>query len=79
MTVKPVELIENEIKISSKVGSIVVDLFGGSGSTLIACEKTNRKCRIMELDERYCDVIRRRYTKWADQNGIKRSSGCLDY
>ena len=77
-TVKPVELIENEIKISSKVGSIVVDLFGGSGSTLIACEKTNRKCRIMELDERYCDVIRRRYTKWCLANNRPLTSGCLE-
>ena len=77
-TVKPVELIENEIKISSKVGSIVVDLFGGSGSTLIACEKNNRACRCMELDERYCDVIRRRYTKWAKENNKPLTSGCLE-
>ena len=77
-TVKPIELIENEIKISSKKNSIVFDFFGGSGSTLIACEKTNRKCRIMELDERYCDVIRRRYTKWAKENGKPITSGCLE-
>lgn len=77
-TVKPIELIENEIKISSKKNSIVFDFFGGSGSTLIACEKTNRKCRIMELDERYCDVIRRRYTKWAKENGKPLTSGCLN-
>ena len=57
---------------------MVLDLFGGSGSTLIACEKTNRKCRIMELDERYCDVIRRRYTKWAKENGKPITSGCLE-
>lgn len=78
-TVKPIELIENEIKISSKKNSIVFDFFGGSGSTLIACEKNNRRARLIELDPKYCDVIRKRYTKWADQNGIKRSSGCLDY
>ena len=77
-TVKPIELIENEIKISSKKNSIVFDFFGGSGSTLIACEKTNRKCRIMELDERYCDVIRKRYTKWAKENNRPLTSGCLE-
>ena len=78
-TIKPLKIIQDKIMISSKKNGIVLDLFGGSGSTLIACEKTNRKCRIMELDPKYCDVIRKRYTKWADQNGIKRSSGCLDY
>ena len=77
-TVKPVELIENEIKISSKVGSIVVDLFGGSGSTLIACEKNNRRARLMEIDPRYVDVIRKRYTLFAKQNGLKITSGCLE-
>ena len=77
-TIKPVELIENELLISSKEKSIVVDFFGGSGSTLIACEKTSRKCRIMELDERYCDVIRKRYTKWAKENGKPITSGCLE-
>ena len=78
-TMKPIDLVTYGLQNSSKGGDIVLDLFGGSGSTLIACEKTNRKCRIMELDPKYCDVIRKRYTKWADQNGIKRSSGCLDY
>jgi DNA modification methylase len=77
-TVKPVELIENEIKISSKVGSIVVDLFGGSGSTLIACEKNKRRARLMEIDPRYVDVIRKRYTLFAKQNGLKITSGCLE-
>ena len=78
-TMKPIELIENALLNSSEKNDLILDLFGGSGSTLIACEKNNRKARLMELDPHYCDVIRRRYTKWADQNGIKRSSGCLDY
>ena len=77
-TPKPVELIERVLKNSSRGGQLVLDVFGGSGSTLIACEKLNRKCRIMELDERYCDVIRRRYTKWALENGKPRTSGCLE-
>jgi DNA modification methylase len=77
-TIKPLRIIQDKIMISSKKNGIVLDLFGGSGSTLIACEKTNRKCRIMELDERYCDVIRRRYTQFAKLNGLKITSGCLE-
>ena len=77
-TIKPLRIIQDKIMISSKKNGIVLDLFGGSGPTLIACEKTNRKCRIMELDERYCDVIRRRYTKWARENGKPITSGCLE-
>ena len=77
-TIKPLRIIQDKIMISSKKNGIVLDLFGGSGSTLIACEKTNRKCRIMELDERYCDVIRKRYTKWAKENGKPITSGCLE-
>lgn len=73
----PVEFAEFFVKNFSE--KMVYEPFGGSGTTLIACEKNNRACRCMELSERYCDVIRKRYTKWADQNGIKRSSGCLDY
>ena len=56
-TQKPVALPEEAIKNSSKGEDIVLDLFGGSGSTLIACEKTSRYARIMELDPKYCDVI----------------------
>ena len=77
-TIKPLRIIQDKIMISSKKSGIVLDLFGGSGSTLIACEKTNRKCRIMELDPKYCDVIRRRYTKWAKENGKPITSGCLE-
>ena len=60
-TPKPIELIKNEIKISSNNNSIVVDFFGGSGSTLIACEQLNRKCFMCELDPHYIDVIIQRY------------------
>ena len=73
----PVEFAEFFIQNFSE--KLVYEPFGGTGTTLIACEKYNRSCRCMELSEKYCDVIRKRYTKWADQNGIKRSSGCLDY
>ena len=76
-TQKPIALIEMALDSVSKQEDVVLDLFGGSGSTLIACEKTNRKCRIMELDERYCDVIRRRYTQWCLANNRPLTSGCL--
>ncbi|PUA40658.1 DNA modification methylase [Paenibacillus elgii] len=60
-TMKPVPLISYPIKNSSKIGDIVLDSFGGSGSTLIACEETDRVCYTMELDEKYADVIVNRY------------------
>lgn len=62
-TMKPVELVARAIKNSSKQGDIVIDLFGGSGTTLIASEETNRCCRMMELDPRYVSVIIERYIK----------------
>lgn len=60
-TQKPVELVSHAILHSSKEDDIVLDLFGGSGSTLIACEQTNRTCYMMELDPHYCDVIIQRW------------------
>jgi DNA modification methylase len=64
-TMKPVELIERALVNSSKAGDIVVDLFGGSGSTLIACERCNRNARIMEIDPAYVDVIVQRWQQYA--------------
>lgn len=58
---KPIKLMAQLIENSSKPGVIVLDTFGGSGSTLIACEQLNRKCFMLELDEKYCDVIIQRY------------------
>lgn len=63
-TMKPVDLIEKALRNSSKAGDMILDLFGGSGSTLIASEKTNRLCRMMELDRHYCDVIVRRWQEF---------------
>jgi DNA modification methylase len=78
-TMKPVELIENAILNSCKENELILDPFGGSGSTIIAAEKTGRICRMMELDPHYCDVIRRRYTKWCRENGGRNpGSGALD-
>lgn len=60
-TMKPVPLIAYPVVNSSMTGCIVLDPFGGSGSTLIACEQTGRVCHTVELDEKYCDVIVKRY------------------
>ncbi len=67
-TPKPIELCERAIKSSCKEEGLVIDFFLGSGSTLIACEKTNRICYGMELDPHYCDVIVKR---WEDFTGKK--------
>ena len=67
-TMKPVELFKYQIGNSSKPGDVVLDLFGGSGTTAIACEQLGRKARLMELDPRYCDVIVKR---WEDFTGKK--------
>ena len=66
---KPVEMLIYLLKNSSKKGDVVTDLFGGSGSTLIAAEQTGRKAYLMELDEKYCDVIRKRYAEFVHGEG----------
>jgi DNA modification methylase len=66
-TQKPLQVLTPIIKEYSKQDDMVLDLFGGSGSTLIACEQTNRTCYMMELDPKYCDVIRKRYAKLIDK------------
>lgn len=70
-TMKPISLIGNELKISSNENSIVFDFFGGSGSTLIACEQLNRKCYMMELTEHYCDVIINRWETLTGRKAVK--------
>jgi len=67
-TMKPISLVARAINNSSKQDDIILDLFGGSGSTLIACEQTNRTCYMMEIDPRYCDVIRKRYDNFINKN-----------
>jgi DNA modification methylase len=67
-TVKPIEILAPAIEVCTDAGDLILDLFGGSGSTLIACEKTNRKCFMMELDPHYCDVI---VTRWEQFTGQK--------
>jgi len=70
-TMKPVPLIANALLNSTKGEDVVLDLFGGSGSTLIACEQLNRKCRMMELDQHYCDVIIARWEKLTGEKAVK--------
>jgi len=65
-TMKPVELVERALRNSSKTRDTILDPFGGSGTTLIACERANRQARVIELDPKYCDVIVRR---WQDYTG----------
>lgn len=76
-TMKPVKLFQRLIKNSSKEDDAILDPFGGSGTTIIACEKLNRTAYVMELDPHYCDVIRKRWTKWAEENGVNAGSGAL--
>ncbi len=67
-TQKPIALMAYFIKDFSKEGDIILDPYGGSGSTLIACEQTNRTCYMMELDPKYCDVIRKRYENFVSNS-----------
>jgi site-specific DNA-methyltransferase (adenine-specific) len=68
-TMKPISLLSEMIKCSSKQGELVLDMFGGSGSTLIACEELNRTSRLMELDEKFVDVIVKRYVNLKGNSG----------
>ena len=74
-TMKPVALVERAIRNSSKSRDIVLDPFGGSGSTLIACEKTGRQARLVELDPKYCDVIVQRWQDWAGGTAVLEGDG----
>lgn len=70
-TPKPLKICERGIVTSTKVGEIVLDLFGGSGSTLIACEQLDRICYMMELSPKYCDVIIKRWETLTGKKAVK--------
>lgn len=70
-TMKPIELVARAIKNSSKKNDIVLDLFGGSGSTLIACEQTERVCYMTEVSKHYCDVTLQRYFDYTGKDPIR--------
>jgi len=74
-TMKPVALVERAIRNSSKSRDIVLDPFGGSGSTLIACEKAGRQARLIELDPKYCDVILQRWQDWTGAMAVLEEDG----
>ena len=74
-TTKPVELMEKAVLNSSNIGALVYEPFGGSGSTLIACQKTGRDCGIMELDPKYCDVIVKRWQDFTGKQATLEATG----
>ena len=74
-TMKPVALFEYQLLNNTKGGDLCLDLFGGSGTTLIACEKNGRYARVMELDPKYCDVIVRRWQSFTGKRATLESTG----
>jgi DNA modification methylase len=74
-TMKPVELVERAIRNSSKTRDTILDTFAGSGTTVIACEKSGRQARVLEIDPRYCDVICRRFMEFSGKPAILESTG----
>lgn len=74
-TMKPVDLVERAIRNSSRPGDVVLDPFGGSGTTLIAAEKAGRVARLIELDPKYADVIVRRWQDWTGRQAMREADG----
>ena len=70
---KPIGLFGYQIENSSKVNDIVIDAFGGSGTTMVACHQLKRKARLIEYDPKYCDVIVKRMIKLDDNLTVKRN------
>lgn len=69
-TQKPIKMLSEILQDFSKENELILDVFGGSGSTLIACEQLNRKCYMCELDPHYCDVIIARWENFTGQKAI---------
>jgi DNA modification methylase len=74
-TMKPVELVERALRNSSRPGDVVLDAFGGSGTTLIAADKSGRRARLMELDPKYVDVVIRLWQEWYGQIAVRETDG----
>ena len=74
-TMKPVELVERCLRNSSRPGDVVLDGFGGSGTTLIAAHKSGRRARLMELDPKYVDVIVHRWQTWSGEEAVREGDG----
>jgi DNA modification methylase len=77
-TMKPVELVERALRNSSKTRDTILDVFGGSGTTLIACEKSRRQARLIELEPRYCDVTIRRWQEYTGEKALLDGGGTFD-
>jgi DNA modification methylase len=77
-TMKPVELVERALRNSSKTQDTILDVFGGSGTTLIACEKSRRQARLIELEPMYCDVIIRRWQVYTGEKALLDGGGTFD-
>lgn len=75
-TVKPLDMVADAIKDCSRPKSVILDPFGGSGTTLIAAEKTGRRARVIEIDPRYCDVIIRRWERYTGRRATLGDSRC---
>jgi DNA modification methylase len=74
-TMKPVELVERALVNSSRKGDVVVDIFAGSGSTLIACERSGRRAHLMEIEPKYCDVVIRRWQEFTGGKTVLEGDG----
>ena len=74
-TMKPVELFQYQLENSTKKNGVVLDLFGGLGTTAIAAQKTGRQARLMELDPRYCDVIVKRWQQFTGKTAKLEGTG----
>jgi len=77
-SVKPVAVVADIARRIVRPGGAIVDPFAGSGTTLMACAETGRVARLIELDPKYCDVIRRRWTRYAKKNGLDAGPGALE-
>lgn len=77
-TMKPVELVERALRNSSKTRDTILDPFGGSGTTLIACEKSGRHARLIELEPKYCDVIIRRWELFSGEKAVLHGGGTFE-
>jgi DNA modification methylase len=76
-TMKPVELVERAVRNSSKTRDLVLDPFGGSGTTVIACEKSGRRARLIELDPKYVDVIVKRWQEFSGKQATHQATGVM--
>lgn len=74
-TMKPLALVERALANSSRSGDLVLDPFLGAGTTLIACERTGRRCRGIELDPHYCDVVVARWEAFSGKSAVYPASG----